>query len=438
MRSSRRGRSAVDGVQGTFYGWYVVAALFFALFLGMGALQGFGVFVETWEEEFNVSVATISIAAAIGVLVNGLSGPLMGRLIDRIGGRRIVMPSLAIVGAGCIAVGLVGSFIGVLVFYGIVIALAVGGVSPVVSGAVVSRWFQRRRGTAISVFASGGSFGGLLLIPFLTYMRIATDWETAWMVMGVIILALGLPLVWLVVRDDPRDVGLQPDGGRAPLEGEVALAVNVPPLEAVGWRDSFRTAPMWQLVLTFVVCGVTTQAVAVHFIRWASDEGVSAGTAALAFGLLSGINAMGVLVIGYVSDRMQRRSLLSLVYLVRALAFVALITLPGGTAIWVFAVVGGVSWLATVPLTQALTADVYGLRHLGMLTGLIFMAHQLGGALAVYLFGVAFDAWGSYDWPYAVSAALLVAAAFGAFSIREKRYSVRYAGAPMGAASSGE
>jgi len=438
MHSPPRRRSPVAGVAGAFYGWYVVAALFFALFLGTGARQGFGVFVETWENEFNVSVATISIAAAVGVMVNGLSGPLTGRLVDSFGGRRIIIPSLVILGIGCIGMGLVGSFLGILVLYGFVIALASGGASQVASGAVVVRWFRRRRGTAISVFASGGSFAGLLLIPFLTYMRIATDWHTAWVALGVIVLVLGVPLVWLIVRDDPRDLNLQPDGDGGPAASAAAFAVEVPPLEAKDWRDSFHSVPMWQLLLTFVVCGVTTQSIAVHFIRWASDVGVSAGTAALAFGLLSAINAIGVLLVGYASDRLQRRSLLSMVYLVRAFAFVSLIVLPGGTAIWVFAIVGGASWLATVPLTQALTADVYGLRHLGMLSGLTFMAHQLAGALAVVLFGVAFDATGSYNLPFVVSAVLLVGAAFGAFSIRERRYSVRYAGKPARAGAKGE
>ena len=428
MQSPPRRRSPIAGVAGAFYGWYVVAALFFALFLGTGARQGFGVFVETWENEFDVSVATISIAAAVGVMINGLSGPFVGQLADRHGGRRIILPSLVVLGIGCIGMGLVDSFIGILVLYGFVIAVASGGASQVVSGAVVARWFHRRRGTAISIFASGGSFSGLLLIPFLTYMRIATDWQTAWVALGVIVLVLGVPLIWLIVRNRPRDVGLQPDGDGGPDAATAAIAVEVPPLEAREWRDSFRTIPMWQLLLTFVVCGVTTQSIAVHFIRWASDVGVSAGTAALAFGLLSAINAIGVLLVGYASDRLQRRSLLSLVYLVRALAFVSLVILPGGTAIWVFAIVGGASWLATVPLTQALTADVYGLRHLGMLSGLTFMSHQLAGALAVVLFGVAFDATGSYNVPFVVSAVLLVLASFGAFSIRERRYSVRYAG----------
>jgi MFS family permease len=429
--------SVVGRAVGAFYGWYVVAALFFSLFLGMGVFLGFGVFVETWEEEFNVSVGTISIAAAIGVLVNGVSAPLVGRLFDRFGGRYVVLFSLTGVGLGCLAMSQANSLVGVVVIYGIIISLAAAGVSPQASGTIVARWFHRRRGIAISVFSVGASFGGLLMIPFLTYLRIATDWQTAWLVIGLIILATGVPLVWLIVRNQPSDLNLSPDGDPTPIGSGAAMTVTVAPLEAEAWRDSLHHAPMWQLLLTFVVCGVTTASIAVHFIRFASDEGVSAGTAALAFGALSAINAIGVLIVGYLSDRLQRKNLLAGVYVVRGTAFICLIILPGSTGIWVFALLGGASWLPTAPLTQALTADVFGLRHLGILNGLIFMSHQLGGALAVYLFGVAFDTWGSYDVAFAVCVVLLAAAALGSFSIQEKQYSVRYAAQPAPAPVSG-
>lgn len=434
MQNKATPGGVIAGAADAFYGWYVVGALSFALFLGFGVMQGFGVFVETWEEDFGVSVGTISIAAALGALFSGLSAPLMGRLVDRTSGRLVVVGSLVVIALGAIALSLVGGIVGLIVIYGVVIAFAVGGISPYSAGTIVVRWFERRRGTAVSIFASGGSLSGLLLIPFLTYLLIATDWQTAWIVMAVLILALAVPLAWLVVRDHPRDLGLEPDGRARRESGDAAISVLVPPLDAAAWRDSFRSPPMWQLLLTFVICGITTQSVAVHFIRFASDEGVGGGTAALAFGLLSAINAVASLAVGFYSDRFRRRSLLSGVYVVRALAFVSLIVFPGSLGIWVFAVVGGASWLATVPLTQSLTADVYGLRHLGMISGLIFMAHQLGGALAVLLFGLAFDAWGSYDVAFAVSAVLLLAAAAGARSIREDRYSVRYAGVPAGGA----
>lgn len=419
-----------DPPSGTFYGWYVVGALFFATFLVVGTRQGFGVFVETWEDEWGVSVGAISIAASVGWLLNGLVQPFFGRAIDRIGGRPVVIGSMAVMGLAFIAMAFVTNVWMLTILYGFIISSAAGGISPSMTGVFVVRWFQRKRGTAMSLLVSGGSVGGLVLVPFLTYLFIATNWQTAWIAAGAISLLIGLPLLWLIVRSDPGDMGLHPDGDSDAAVAERAATgflLPIGPLNADRWQTSFRSAPIWQMSLAYWVCGVTTASISVHFVRWAGAEGISPGTAALAFGLLSGINAASVIFIGSISDRMQRKTLLGAVYLVRAVAFLALIVLPGDAALWTFAVVGGGSWLATVPLTNSLTADVYGIRHVGTLGGLILMTHQLGGALAVFLFGVAFDRWGSYDAAFATGAIALVAAAVLAFTIREKSVSSRYA-----------
>jgi len=415
---------------GAFYGWYVVGALFFATFLVVGTRQGFGVFVETWEKDWGVSVGRISVAASVGWLLNGLVQPFFGQLTDRLGGRPVVLWSMTVMGAAFIAMAFVTNVWMLTVLYGLVISSAAGGISPSMTGVFVVRWFQRRRGTAMSVLVSGGSAGGLVLVPFLTYLFLATNWQTAWVTAGVISLALGVPLLWLVARSDPSDMGLLPDGDSAEevaaQEASGTSLIPKGPLNCARWQDSFRSLPIWQLSVAYFVCGVTTASIAVHFVRWAADEGITAGTAALAFGLLSGINAASVLFVGAISDRMQRKTLLGAVYLVRGVAFVALIVLPGQTAMWAFAVIGGGSWLATVPLTTSLTADVYGVRHVGTLGGLILMTHQLGGAAAVVLFGLAFDRWGSYDAAFAVGAAMLLFAGSLAFTIREKALSARY------------
>ena len=413
-----------------FYGWYVVGALFFATLLVVGTRQAFGVFVETWEQDWGVSVSAISVAASVGWLLNGLSQPFFGRMVDRIGGRPVVLGSMAVMGLAFIAMAFVSNVWMLTVLYGFVISAAAGGISPSMTGVFAVRWFQRRRGVAMSLLVSGGSIGGLVLVPFLTYLFLATNWQTAWVATGVITLVLGVPLLWGIVRSDPSDMGLHPDGDSNELVAERTAngtnTIPVGPLNAARWQDSFRSRPIWQLSIAYWVCGITTASISVHFVRWASSEGISPGTAALAFGLLSGINAASVLFVGAVSDRVQRKTVLGVVYLVRAVAFVALIVLPGNAALWTFAVVGGGSWLATVPLTTSLTADVYGVRHVGTLGGLILMAHQLGGALAVFLFGVAFDRWGSYDGAFAFGAVALVAAGLLSFSIREKQVSARY------------
>jgi MFS family permease len=248
-------------------------------------------------------------------------------------------------------------------------------------------------------------------------------------------LAFGVPLLIIVVRSNPGDMGLEIDGEVSDKSPDAEIVVRpVGPKFAEKWRDSLNSKPIWQLSIAYFVCGITTASIAVHFVRWAVSEEITTGTAALAFGVLSGINACGVLAIGMLSDRWQRKNLLGAVYIVRAFAFISLFVLPGPIAIWAFAVIGGMSWLATVPLTASLTADVYGVRNLGTLFGFANMAHQLGGAAAVMLFGWAFTAWGSYDVPFAIGAATLVVAGLVSFSIREKQTSVRYVQVPDGAA----
>jgi sugar phosphate permease len=414
--------------RGTFYGWYIVGALFFATFLAIGSRQSFGVFVETWEEEWEVSVGTISIAASLGWLLNGFAQPFFGRMNDRSGGRSVILISLLVLAVGLLAMPLTQNVIMLTFVYGVIVAVGTGGISPAITAAIAARWFRRQRGTATSVLVSGGSIGGLVLVPFMTYLFLATSWQTAWLVAGLIALCLGLPLVYTIVRSDPAELGLEPDGDAQEEPGSEAArrSAREGPLTVARWQQSFQSAPMWQLSLAYWVCGVTTASVAVHFVRWASDEGISPGTAALAFGLLSGINACSVILVGALSDRMERKMILAAVYAIRGLAFVAIITLPGPVAIWAFAVIGGSSWLATVPLTSSLTADIYGLKNLGILGGLINMTHQIGGALAVILFGVAFDIWGTYDVSFTASAILLGAAALLVMGLRERRYSLRY------------
>jgi MFS family permease len=423
--------------RGLYYGWYIIAALFFVTTIAVGSRQAFGIFVETWENEWGVTTATISIAAATGWLVNGLSQPFVGRMTDVYGGRPVVILSLVVMGVATVGIATITNVYGLIALYGFVISFASGGISPATTGVIVARWFEKKRGMAMSFLIAGGSAGGMIVVPFLGFVMIEFGWRIAWLLSGGLALSLGLPLLFLVIRSKPSDMGLQIDGnaGNAGPGGsgkDVDVAVEMVGPDFVDkWRDALGTKPIWQLSMAYWVCGITTAAMSVHFVRWAVSEDISTGRAALAFGVLSGINAIGVLVIGLLSDRWQRKNLLGAVYLVRAVAFVALIVLPGETAIWAFAVIGGASWLATVPLTAALTADVYGVRNMGTLFGFANMAHQLGGAAAVLFFGWAFTEWDSYNIPFAIGAATLLGAGVVALSIREKKHSVRYVQVPV-------
>ncbi len=404
------------------------------MFLVLGTRNGFGVFVETWEREWNVTTGEISVAAAIGWIVNGFSQPILGKLVDKHGGKIVVVVSFVVMGISYLLLAFIDSVLMLAVLFGGVVSFFAGGVSPGTSGAVITRWFQRKRGMAMSVVAAGGSLGGLVMVPFLAQLMLATSWQTTWFISGILVLVLGLPVSILVIRNSPEDMGVLPDG-EARARDEQASAdqrlrsqsmMRGGPLGSESWTQAFKSWPMWQLSIGYFVCGITTASISTHFVRWAISEDISQANAAWAFGILMGINAGGVILIGLMSDVFQRHYLLAMVYLVRGVAFVTLIIFPGALAMWAFAVIGGASWLATVPLTTGLTADVYGVRNVGMLGGLINFSHQMGGGAAVLLFGLTFDKLGTYDPAFAAGAICLAVAGIVILTIKETKYSVRY------------
>ncbi len=442
-RLARRARVGARR-QKHFYGWNVVGAMFFGMFLVMGTRNGFGVFVDTWEREWGVTTGEISVAAAIGWIVNGISQPILGKIVDRYGGKIVVVISFIVLGIAYLLLAFIEGVLMLAVLFGGVISFFAGGVSPGTSGAVITRWFQRKRGVAMSMVAAGGSLGGLVMVPFLAQLMLATSWQTTWFVSGILVLVLGLPVSILIIRNSPSDMGVLPDGEARARDSQASAEQRIRaqslmrggPLGSEQWTEAFKSWPMWQLSIGYFVCGITTASISTHFVRWAISEGISQANAAWAFGILMGINAGGVVLIGLMSDYIQRHYLLALVYLIRGVAFVTLIVLPGSAAMWAFAAIGGASWLATVPLTTGLTADVYGVRNVGMLGGLINFSHQMGGGAAVLIFGLTFDKLGTYDPAFAGGAIWLAIAGIVILTIKEKKYSVRYAPANPAPATS--
>ena len=424
-----------------FYGWFVLGACFFSLFLSTGARNGFGVFILPMTDEFDWSRGTISLALAIGWLANGVSQPFIGRLYDRFGGRSIMSVSLLVLGCCTILLSQTNSIWFLIVVFGFVMSIASGGASMVTIHGILSKWFYRKRGIVLSISTAGASAGSLVLIPFTSYLILLVEWRAAWLVLGLLVLTLALPLVLLLIRDDPAEMGEVADGDAVPPPRKTGerrpSTIRTGPLDVDSWRESYRSQPIWQLTAAYFVCGMTTAIISVHYVPFAVERGLSPSVAALAFGMMSGLNVLGVIAVGIVSDKVGRKYLLGAVYGVRGLAYVMLILGPGSFGLWGFALIAGFSWIATAPLTSSLTADIYGLRAIGTLNGMTNFAHQMGGALSIYMAGVLYDRLGAYDVPFAIAGALLAGASLVSFSIMEKQYSARYQPGPVAVAAGG-
>lgn len=404
-----------------YYGWLIVGVIFLFNSIGIATRQGFGIFVDTWGAEWDVNVSSISLAAGIGWLVNGLANPIIGHLSDKYGPKIIMVFCSLVLSISSILVATSFNVFTLSFYYGFLISFATGTGGTI--GIILSKWFAKRRGVAMGAVMAGGSIGSLFFIPILAFIVINYNWQLAWILVGLFGLILVVPTSIIVLKNDPKDINLShedsdQDGNQSSKESG--------PLWVDKWTTAYNSKPMWQLSLGYFVCGITTASISVHFIKWAISENISTSEAALSFGVLSAVNGVSVFCSGYFSDIFQRRIVLGLVYAIRGIAFLALLLFSGQLALWVFAIVGGMSWLATVPLTTALTSEIYGQKKLGSLVGLINMSHQLGGAGAVLLFGMVYDIFGNYDFGLWVGAIALVIASIASFSIREKRFSSRF------------
>jgi MFS family permease len=309
----------------------------------------------------------------------------------------------------------------------VLMSIAWSGTSLTTTSALLSRWFQRRRATVLSLSTAGASAGGLLLVPMAMAVLQQTDWRMTWVALGGLVLVVALPLAFVFLRDYPTDLGLLPDGEPPCVGGSQAnpSCAAAGPLEANSWRVALRSWSFWQLSGAYGVCGFTTAILTTHFIPYAIDRGFTPSTAATALGVMNGLNVVGVIVMGMLADRCGRKNLLALVYAARGGAYALLLLAPDPWGLWGFAAIAGFSYWATAPLTTSLTADVYGLKTLGTLSGITFLIHQVGGAASIQFAGLMRDMAGSYTLPLTMAGILLLPAALSAFSIREQQYSVK-------------
>ena len=412
-----------------YFGWYVCAATLFIGFVSIGARNSFGVFVIPMSEEFGWSRFTVSIAAALGIFVNGIIQPFIGQLFDRTGGRKVILTGLLVLGISTILLSLTFHILFLVFMFGFIASMAQAGPALSNTAALMSRWFKRRRATAISINSAALSLGGLIMVPFSMYLLQATSWRVAWIGLGIIVLT-SLPLAYFFIRERPSDMGLNADGDPSPSEdgANPRRRELKGPLEVETWRESFKSAPIWQMAGSYFVCGTTTFVLSVHFIPFAiEDRGISGTTAATIFGYMMGLNIIGALGAGLLADKIGgTKNWLALVYFMRGIAYIVLLTVDSVAGLWIFASIAGFSWVATLPLTSSLTADVYGFKAMGTISGITFMFHQFGGFGSVLLAGLLFDITGSYVLPFAIFGALLFPAAISAFSIKERKYSARY------------
>lgn len=388
------------------YGWVVVAITALTLIISAGVRSAPGVMVVPLEQGMHWSRGAISFAVSIGLLCYGLTAPLSGWLIDRIGPRWVMFAGLAIMGASMLASAWMSALWQLDLFWGALSGVGTGVVALVLGAAVANRWFATRRGLITGIFGASTSAGQLIFYPLLVWYVGAFGWRSSVLMLAAVAGLLLLPVL-LLMRNAPADIGLRPYGaaGEAPAVASAAGDVGV-------LRRAVATPAFWLLTITFFICGATSNGlIGTHFIPHVGDHGISPNIAAGLLAIMGAMNFVGTIVSGWLTDRFDPRKLLAWYYGFRGLSLLLLPFVTSYAGLTVFAVMFGLDYIATVPPTTALVADTFGRRHVGTVFGWIFCAHQIGAALAAWLGGVAHDQFGHYGTAFLVAGILAVTAA---------------------------
>ncbi len=411
-----------------FYGWWVTVAFSVMVFVSAGVRHAVGPFLKPMVADLGVDRGSFSLVIALGLLLYGLFMPWVGTLVDRFGARLVTSVGSVVLAAALALTGLCTNLWQLVLVYAVLASLGLSAVGPVVANAVISRWFVRRRGTAVSVLGSAAMSGMSLLVPVVAWLILTVGWRMTYALIGLAVLVGMLPLCLLVIRDSPESIGLSPDG-LAPPEGSTPAATTRTPI-----ATALGTLAFWQLAGSFFTCGFSMSLISSHGVPMLTDHGYSPIFASWVVGVLGASSMVFTLGLGALADRCGARPVLAGIYGGRALIFAGLFLVRDNALLMLgVAVVGGITLAGSMSMTSMLTADIYGRYSVGSILGVIFLVHQTGAALGSSLAGMLYDSTGGYGAAFAVACGLLATAGFVSLRIdngaRVFRWSARGAGA---------
>jgi MFS family permease len=407
-----------------YYGWFVVAICFATTLVSAGVRSSPSVLIHPLESEFGWSRALIASAISMNLLLFGVAAPVSGFLLDRYGPRKVMLGSLLLLITGVSGTVAMTQFWQFFLVWGVIVGIGAGGVGSVLTATVGNRWFVARRGLALGILGSASSTGQLIFLPFFMAMIAYSGWRIGSTTLIVLAVML-LPLIFLLMRDDPADVGLQPygadqpgaasSGGTASLRGMSTKHATITP------REVLSHPTFWLLCGSFFVCGGTANGlIGVHLIPHEIEIGIPQITAASLVGIMGALNIVGTTFSGWMIDRVQAHKWLALVYALRGMSLLILPFVHDFSGLVVFAVIYGLDWFATVPPSMAITADTFGKQNVGKVYGWIFMSHQIGAAIMSSAAGAVRDYVGDYNLAFLSGGMIAMIAAGLALQIKPK------------------
>jgi MFS family permease len=379
-----------------FHGWWVVLASMIGLGMSVAALLlwTFGVFLKPVTEEFGWSRTEYSAAVLFSTLALVLASPVVGRLVDRHGARRVALGSGVLLAIAFGSMALLTPAVGHFYAMFAVCAVAGAGTSSVVYAHAISSWFDRRRGLALGLALAGIGLGALLLPSLAQALIGAFGWRRAYLSLAVIAAAISLPVGFLLLRNSPSELGLAPDGGRSRQSDGSA------PVASAGFglttRQAVRTPTFWLIAVAFGLAGFAVTGPSLHFVAMLSDRGIPPVQAAAAASL-SGLGLLvGRILAGHLMDRYFAPRVAIFFLLVPAGAMLLLTTEVSSAVAIACGAAFGLALGAEVDIVAFLTSRYFGMRCFGGIYGLQYATFTAAAGVAPVVTGLGYDLTGSY------------------------------------------
>ena len=371
--------------------------------VSMGIRHGFGLWLQPITADRGWNRETFAFALAVQNLAWGLTAPFAGALADRWGAFRVLVGGSVLYAGGLVIMGLASTGAAFLGGTGVLLGMAQAGTTyAVVYGVIGRNVAPERRSWAMGITAAAGSFGQFLMVPVEGGLIGGVGWQNALFVCAALALVIA-----------PLALGLR----------EPERVATTAPQQSVGAaiREAMADRSFQLLTAGYFVCGFQVVFIGVHMPSYLKDNGLQPHVATTALALIGLFNVFGTYIAGMLGGRLTKKYLLSTIYVLRSLAIVAFVLAPlTPWSVYLFAAVIGFLWLTTVPLTNGIVAEIFGVRYLSMLGGFVFLSHQVGSFLGVWLGGRLYDTTGSYEVVWWLAVALGVFAALVNLPIRER------------------
>ncbi len=388
--------------------WLVLLAAAGTFALTMGTRQTMGLFLADVNKSTGLGIADISLAFAFGQLWWGLTQPFAGAFADRVGAGRVLVIGVCLVALGTVLTPMMTSTVGLIFAIGVLAAGGAGMAGPSVLMAATTRLLPpEKRGMATGIVNAGGSFGQFVLAPVAVGLTALLGWMGSMQTLGLIVL-LALPAAW-VLKGNSNAVAAT---SGAPATPRMSAGTAI--------KNALNDRSFLLLGAGFFVCGFHVAFLGTHLPNVVAMCGLPPSISAWSLGLLGLFNIFGSLGMGWAVSRWRMKSLLSLVYAVRAVAVMIFLASPKtATVMLIFAAVMGLTFLSTVPPTAGLVAKFFGPANMATLFGIVMLSHQVGGFLGAWLGGKVFTMTGSYDTIWLIDIALAIGAALIHMPIKE-------------------